>query len=140
MTKEKHYQMVDDSIVFFDHDTATAAEEIGARLKTIFKGVRFRNTSTGECEAADNVAFGPYISEHTGSFFLVVKANLKMDVPVDLEVRFIKGDTTLHYIDGRFAHVQEYKYFSGQGTHVEILLPGETEHSTSFTQHVLDNL
>ena len=132
--------MVDHSIVFFDHDTETAAEEIGARLKTIFKGVRFRNTSTGECEAADNVAFGPYISEHTGSFFLVVKANLKMDVPVDLEVRFIKGDTTLHYIDGRFAHVQEYPFFSGGGSNVEMLLPGETKRSTLFHAYVLKNL
>ena len=140
MPNEKHYQMVDDSIVFFNQDRNTAVEEISARLNGLFKGVRFHNTITDEWEAADNVTFERFVSEHTGSFFLVVKANLKMDVPVDLEVRFIKGDTTLHYIDGRFAHVQEYKYFSGQGSHVEMLLPGETKHSTTFTQHVLDNL
>ena len=140
MTNNKHYQMVDDSIVFFDHDTETAAEEIGARLHEIFKGVRFLNTSTGECEAADNVIFGPYISEHTGSFFLVVKANLKMDVPVDLEVKFAEGDTTLHYIDGKFVHVKEYPFFSGGGSNVEMLLPGETKRSTSFHKYVLKNL
>ena len=140
MTNENHYQMVDDSIVFFDHDTETAAEEIGARLHEIFKGVRFRNTSTGECEAADNVTLEPYICETTGSFFLVVRANLKMDVPVDLEVKFAEGDTTLHYIDGKFVHVKEYPFFSGGGSNVEMLLPGETKRSTSFHKYVLKNL
>lgn len=140
MTNEKHYQMVDDSIVFFNQDRNTAVEEISARLNGLFKGVRFHNTITDEWEAADNVTFERFVSERTGSFFLVVKANLKMDVPIDLEVRFIKCDTTLHHIEGRFVHVQEYSFYSGQGTHVEILLPGETEHSTSFTQYVLDNL
>ena len=140
MTNSKHYQMVDHSIVFFDHDTVTAAEEIGARLKTIFKGVRFHNTSTGEWEAADNVSLEPYISESTGSFFFVVRANLKMDVPVDLEVKFIKGETALSHIDGKFVHMQEYPFFSSLGTNVEMLLPGETKPSTTFTKYVLDNL
>lgn len=140
MINYKNYQRVDDSLVFFNHDTNTAAEEIDARLKEIFKGVRFRNTSTGELEAAENVTFGPYISENTGTFFLVAKANLKMDVPVDLEVRFIEGDTTLQYIEGRFVHVKEFQFFSGQGTHVEMLLPGETKPSTSFDDYVLENL
>ena len=140
MTKEKHYQMVDDSIVFFDHETETIADEIRARLEEIFKGVRFHNTSTEEWEAADNVTLEPYISESTGSFFLVVRANLKMDVPVDLEVKFAEGDTTLQYIEGRFVHVKEFPFYSGLGTHVEMLLPGETKSSISFDRYVLENL
>lgn len=140
MTNKKHYQMVDHSIVFFDHETETIADEIRARLEEIFKGVRFHNTCTGEWEAADNVTLEPFISERDGSFFLMVGANLKMDVPYDLKVYFNEGETTLQYIEGRFVHVKEFPFYSGLGTHVEMLLPGETKSSTSFHEYVLKNL
>ena len=63
-----------------------------------------------------------------------------MDVPYDLKVYFNEGETTLQYIEGRFVHVKEFPFYSGLGTHVEMLLPGETKSSTSFHEYVLKNL
>ena len=65
--------------------------------------------------------------------------DLTSDVAVDMEVRFIRRKPALHYINGEFVHIEEYEYFSGTGTHVDLLLPGK-EKGTNFIQYILQNL
>lgn len=55
MTKNKFYQMVDDSIVFFSRDCNEAFCEIDARLKDLFKGAKFYNPSDDTIQSAENV-------------------------------------------------------------------------------------
>lgn len=138
MNNHKYYQIVDDSIVFFSGDSNEAFCEIDARLKDLFKGAKFYNPSDDTIQSAENVCTDIEISEMTGSHFLVVKANLSQ-VPVDLVVKFIKNDVSLHYIDGRFVHVDEYKLFSHGGCNYKLLLPGATQ-GIDFAEYVLKNL
>ena len=138
MTKHKFYQMVDDSIVFFSGDSNEAFCEIDARLKDLFTGAKFYNPSDDTIQSAENVCADSEISETTGSHFLVVKANLSQ-VPVDLVVKFIKNDVSLHYIDGRFVHVEEYEFFLHGGFGCKLLLPGATQ-GIDFAEYVLKNL
>ncbi len=137
--RKKHYQIIDKSIVFQTKDSNEAFKDINARLKAMFKGAHFHNTFDQTIESAERVSLDLDISEWTGAFFFVIKANLTSDVDVDMEVRFIRREPALHYINGEFVHIEEYEYFSGTGTHVDLLLPGK-EKSTNFIQYILQNL
>lgn len=139
MTNNKHYQMVDHNIVFLTQHANEAVAEIDLRVKEIFKGAMFFNPKDNTTLSAERVSLDFEISENTGAFYIVVKANLPYPRQHDLKVKFRKRQTTLHYIDGDFVHVEEYEYSSGGGSNIKFLLPGETE-STDFTQYVLDNL
>ena len=137
--EKKHYLLVDNSIVFRTKDSDLAAGEIEDRLKAMFKGAQFHNPVDHTIESAEKVNLDFDISDRTGAFFFVIKANLTSDVDVDMEVRFIRREPTLQNIDGEFVHVEEYEYFSGIGSHVELLLPGK-EKGVDFVQYVLKNL
>ncbi len=139
MTNNKHYQMVDHSIVFLTQYANEAVAEIDLRVKEIFKGAKFFNPKDNTTLSAERVSLDFEISENTGAFYIVVKANLPYPRQHDLKVKFRKRETTLHYIDGDFVHVEEYEYSSGGGSNIKFLLPGETE-STDFTGYVLENL
>lgn len=136
---KKHYHMVDHSIVFLTRDANEAVMEIDLRVKEMFKGAKFFNPADNSTISAEQVCLDLEISENTGAFFIVVKANLPYPNPHDLEVKFHMCETTLHYINGEFAHVEEYKYSSGGGSNIRFFLPGETE-SIDFTNYVLNNL
>ena len=141
MERKKHYQIVDKSIVFFTEDAGQASCEIEDRIKELFKGATFHNTFDHTIESAEGVSLCIETSQHTGDHYFVVKAHLRSDVPVDLEIRFVEWDTTLQYIDGRFVHVEEYKFSSSGGPgHIELLLPGETKPSTRFETYIFENL
>lgn len=137
--EKKHYQLVDNNIVFRTKDSDLAASEIEARLKVMFKDARFYNPVDHTIESAEKVSLDFDISERTGAFFFVIKSNLTSDVDVDMEVRFIRREPTLLNIDGELVHVEEYEYFSGIGSHVELILPGG-EKGVDFVQYVLKNL
>ena len=139
--EKKHYYIVDRNIVFFEEDSNKATGEIQDRLEEMFKGALFHNTVDHTYERAENVTLEIEISESTGTVFFVVKANLTSKVPIDLEIHFAEGDTTLQYINERFVHVQEYEFFSAGVTgNIELLLPGETKPSTDFVTYVFKNL